>query len=584
VAAGSDPLLVFGPRSLDYDFGPAHPLSPRRFGPGIDLLRSLGAEPGLAPEPASDEELEWLHSPAYVAAVRAFSIDPNRPAEAGIGPGDDPAFAGMHEAAATVAGGSIRAVEAILRGEVDHAYHPGGGLHHARRSRASGFCIYNDVALAIDRARRDGLRVLYVDLDVHHGDGVQALHYADPGVMTISFHESGRSLFPGTGFVDELGEGTAAGTSVNVPLEPRSGPAAWLSAVRAVVPPLAAAFAPDIVVSQHGADGHAWDPLAHLALTTTVMGEEARMVDRIAHRHASGRWLATGGGGYSVYRVVPRAWALTWLAAAHRETPDRIPGAWRDRWKNDAARWAEVPLPSTFDDGAGGDGIPAAGSPGPSVASRDTATVELVRTLTVPAFLRAAETRGWWQPNGAPAGAAGAMGTATAGASGPDPAETPSIVALTPELLERLDLAPRTIPPAEPATGMAILRAAVRDGCVATGAVTGEWLVGAALAAPGVAGHPDELAALGVAPAWRGRGVATALLRALVTGQDRRGRGLAALNTTAERDPFDPLPGDLRRQIAERLFHAAGLTPGAAPGPIGEADGTAVAAVLRPRR
>ena len=119
----------------------------------------------------------------------------------------------MHEAAATVAGGSIRAMEAILRGDVEHAYQPGGGLHHAMRSRASGFCIYNDVALAIARARRDGLRVLYVDLDVHHGDGVQALHAADPGVLTVSFHESGRSLFPGTGFVDELGEGTAAGTS-----------------------------------------------------------------------------------------------------------------------------------------------------------------------------------------------------------------------------------------------------------------------------------------------------------------------------------------------------------------------------------
>jgi acetoin utilization protein AcuC len=589
VAGPSDPLLVYGPRSLEYDFGPAHPLSPRRFGPGMDLLRTLGAEPGLAPEPASDEELEWLHSPAYVAAVRAFSIDPHRSSEAGIGPGDDPAFAGMHEAAAAVAGGSIRAVEAILSGEVDHAYHPGGGLHHARRSRASGFCVYNDVALAIARARRDGLRVLYVDLDVHHGDGVQALHYTDPGVVTVSFHESGRSLFPGTGFVDELGEGAAAGTSVNVPLEPRSGPAAWLSAVRAIVPPLAAAFGPGIVVSQHGADGHAWDPLAHLALTTTVMGEAARLVDRIAHRHASGRWLATGGGGYSVYRVVPRAWALTWLAAAHRVTPDRISEAWRERWKEEAARWAEMPLPSTFDDGAGGDGIPAAGSPGPSVSSRDAATVELVRTLTVPAFLRVAEARGWWLPDG-DVGAAGvtrAVGATTAGASGhgrADPAETTSIVALTPELLERLDLASRALPPADPSAGMTILRTAVRDGSVATGAVTGEWLVGAALAVPGPASRPDQLAALGVAPEWRRRGLAAALLRALVAEQDRRGRGLAALNTAAERDPFEPLPGERRRQVAARLFRAAGMTPDSTPGPIGEADGTAEAAILRPRR
>src|SRR5450756_1238639 len=258
------PLLVYGPRSLEYDFGPSHPLSPRRFGPGIDLLRAVGAAPGLAPEPAADDELEWLHAPGYVAAVRRFSADADRQSEAGIGPGDDPAFAGMHEAAATVAGGSIRAIEAILRGDVEHAYHPGGGLHHAMRARASGFCIYNDVALAIARARAAGLRVLYIDLDVHHGDGVQALHYHDPGVMTISFHESGRSLFPGTGSVSEMGEGIAAGTSVNVPLEPLTGPEAWLAAVRAVVPSLAAAFGPDLIVSQHGADGHVWDPLAHL--------------------------------------------------------------------------------------------------------------------------------------------------------------------------------------------------------------------------------------------------------------------------------------------------------------------------------
>src|ERR1035437_8851037 len=211
------PLLVYGPRSLTYDFGPRHPLSPRRFGPGIELLRAVGAEPGLAPHPAPIDDLECLPAPDYIATVRRFSADPGGPPEAGIGPGDDPAFAGMHEAAATVSGGSIRAVEAILRGDVEHAYQPGGGLHHAMRSRASGFCVYNDVALAIARARRDGLRVIYVDLDVHHGDGVQALHYTDPGVMTISFHESGRSLFPGTGSVGETGEGIAAGTSVNVP-------------------------------------------------------------------------------------------------------------------------------------------------------------------------------------------------------------------------------------------------------------------------------------------------------------------------------------------------------------------------------
>ncbi len=349
------PLLVYGPRSLDYDFGPSHPLTPRRFGPGIDLLRALGAEPGLEPEPAPDEELLWCHTKHYLEVVRRFShvaaLAGWMESEAGIGPGgDDPPFDGMHEAAAAVAGGSIRAIEAILRGDVEHAFHPGGGLHHAMPSRASGFCIYDDPALAIARARLDGLRVLYVDLDVHHGDGVEAIHADDPGVLTVSFHESGRYLFPGTGFADDVGEGPAAGTVVNVPLPPDTGDGAWLAAVTSLVPELAAEFRPDLVVSQHGADSHLWDPLAHLRNTVTAMGAAARLVHDLAHEHAGGRWLATGGGGYDVYRVVPRAWSLVWLAGAHRAVPEETPEAWRERWAADAQRYGQAPLPATFDD------------------------------------------------------------------------------------------------------------------------------------------------------------------------------------------------------------------------------------------
>jgi acetoin utilization protein AcuC len=572
---GSDPLLVFGPRSLTYDFGPGHPLSPRRFGPGIDLLRAVGAEPRLAPEPAADDELEWLHAAEYVAAVRRFSADPGGPPEAGIGPGDDPAFAGMHEAAAAVAGGSIRAMEAILRGDVEHAYHPGGGLHHAMRARASGFCIYNDVALAIARARRDGLRVLYVDLDVHHGDGVQALHAADPGVLTVSIHESGRSLFPGTGFLDELGEGIAAGTSVNVPLEPLSGPEAWLAAVRAVVPALAAAFGPDVVVSQHGADGHVWDPLAHLSLTTTARGQAARLVDRIAHRYAGGRWLSTGGGGYAVYRVVPRAWALTWLAAAHREAPRLLPEDWRARWAGDAARWGDSPLPVGFEDDAG---LPAERSVNPAAAERDERTVSLVRTVTVPALLRVAEREGWWRLDGeglrssTSATPAAEAPPAVAGAA-------PQIVVLTSQLLDRVTLAARTIAPAAADDGLALLRAAVRGGAIATGAVIGEWLVGVALAAPAPPDGDDELVALGVAPGWRRRGIATALLRALVEEEDRRGRALGVLHTAADRDPFEPLPRELRRAVAARLVRSCGFSMRPTQPDVAAADSHSLSAV-----
>ena len=345
-----EPLLVFGPRSTSYDFGPAHPLTPRRFGTGISLLEALGAMPSLAPEPASDEELAWIHEPSYVETVKAFGRDPMGSSRAGIGPGDTPAFAGMHEASAAVAGGSLRAMEAILRGEVEHAFHPGGGLHHAMPARASGFCVYDDPALAIALARRDDLRVLYVDLDVHHGDGVQAIHWADPGVMTVSIHETGLTLFPGSGFPDELGGGAAVGTKVNVPLDPGTGERGWLAALELALPALAEAFRPDVVVSQHGADSHAFDPLAHLKITTTAMGAAARLVDTLAHRWAGGRWLATGGGGYDVYRVVPRAWAHVWLAAAHREPPSELPAEWREQWAADAERHGQSPIPTTLDD------------------------------------------------------------------------------------------------------------------------------------------------------------------------------------------------------------------------------------------
>jgi acetoin utilization protein AcuC len=568
------PLLVFGPRSLDYDFGPGHPLSPRRFGPGIDLLRAVGAEPGLAPEPASDDQLEWLHSADYLSAVRRLSDEPDGPSEAGIGPGDDPAFAGMHEAAAAVAGGSIRAVEAILRGDVEHAYHPGGGLHHAMAGHASGFCVYNDIALAVARARRDGLRVLYVDLDVHHGDGVQALHAGDPGVLTVSFHETGRALFPGTGFVDELGRGSAAGTSVNVPLEPLCGPDAWIAAVRGVVPALAAAFGPDVIVSQHGADGHVWDPLAHLSLTTTAMGEAARLVDGLAHRYAGGRWLSSGGGGYAIYRVVPRAWALTWLAGAHREASELLPREWRLRWSDEAARMGDAPLPATFEDGPE---VPSERSLSTNAGLAAVRTVELVRTLTVPTLLRLAEDRGWWK-----AGVGSSTGGARNGAGVAAEGAPTLVSALTLDALERVRLAPRMVAPADPHEALALVRSALGDGAAAVGAVRGEWLIGVALAAPTTLRGVDQLAALGVAPEWRRGGVAGSLLRALVELQDGRGRALVALHTVAERDPFDPLPRGVRLSVAEGLFQSAGMRLMPVAPELAEADPDSIAAVHLP--
>ncbi len=556
-------LLVFGPRSTDYDFGPGHPLTPRRFGPGIDLLRAVGAEPGLAPEPAPDEELLWGHTRRYLDVVRRFSVDPFGFPAAGIGEGGDcPPFAGMHDASAAVAGGSLRAVEAILRGDVEHAQHPGGGLHHAMPERASGFCIYNDPALAIARARRDGLRVLYVDLDVHHGDGVQAMHWDDPGVLTCSFHETGRALFPGTGDVDEVGEGVAAGTSVNVPMPPGTAEGAWLDAVQLLLPELAATFGPDLVVSQHGADSHAWDPLAHLNVTTTAHGAAARLVDTIAHRHAHGRWLATGGGGYDVYRVVPRTWALTWLAGAHRDVPDTTPSAWRDRWADEAARYGQAPLPDRFDD------APNAGFPldaaGAAAGERAAGVAALVRRVLVPRLVRVGHDRGWWDP------LARALGS-TPG-SGPV-IGTPTVLAdVDATTWAGMSLAPWVVAPADPGAAHGLVLAGLEDGGRVTAAVIGAVVVGVAISL--VEGESEELLAVGVAPGYRRQGLATRLLAA----HGSTDRPSTAEVTVAERDVFEPLDRAVRASIARRLLSVAGYRVEAAAGAVRSVDPSAIVA------
>ncbi|MEW5991138.1 MAG: GNAT family N-acetyltransferase [Chloroflexota bacterium] len=587
-----DPILVFGPWSERYDLGSGHPLTPRRFGPGIHLVRAVTAASGggpireLAPEPAPDEELRWCHDAGYIEVVRRFSVQPLGGWEAGIGPGDTPAFAGMHEASAAVAGGSIRALAAILQGDAIHAVHPGGGLHHALPDRASGFCVYDDPALAIALARRAGLRVLYVDLDVHHGDGVQAIHYDDPGVVTLSFHQSGRTLFPGTGFVNELGEGQAAGTSLNVPLDPGTGEAGWLAAVRAVLPEVAACFRPDLVVSQHGADAHAWDPLANLRVTTTAMGAAARLVHSIAHRWASGRWLATGGGGYDAYRVVPRAWAHVWLAASHLEAPGAVPAAWRDRWAAEAERFGQAPLPEWLDDepnaGLRLDGAQQAAD------RRAVETAGLVRELAVPALVRAAADLGWWrvQRDPDPGSSDRTYGDVHGDAHGDAPddggrddlAAVEVIDSVSAAAWERLRLANRVLPPADPAVAHRLVLAALRspDRVRVSVAVAADRVVGAVVSAA-----PEGrrmLLGIGVAPANRRRGLGSAMLARHVVPGGEAALPWEAAVTVAERDPLEPFARTVRAAIARRLLEGAGFQVERPAGPIGAADQGAITA------
>ncbi|MHA7197830.1 acetoin utilization protein AcuC [Arthrobacter alkaliphilus] len=317
--------VAWDPAMTAYDFGPSHPMAPAR----LELTARLASSLGLfdlehvsvqAPEVASDVELRAVHSAEYIAAVRRVSEDPTTPdPERGLGTDDDPAFAGMHEASARLAGGSLLAAEAILSGTAVRAVNFGGGLHHASRERASGFCIYNDAALAVQRLLDGGVRrVAYIDVDAHHGDGTQSIFWNDPRVLTISLHESGLSLFPGTGFANETGGQDALGTAVNVALPAWTGDAGWLRAFHAVVPQLVQAFEPEVIVSQHGCDSHKLDPLTHLNLSVDGQREAATAVARLAARFCENRWIATGGGGYDITGVVPRTWShLIGIVAQH---------------------------------------------------------------------------------------------------------------------------------------------------------------------------------------------------------------------------------------------------------------------------
>ena len=328
--------LIWDDDHLKYDFGPDHPLKPVRVELTVELIRACGltdAEGVLTLPRAAygEDDLLRLHTEDYVETVRRLSKHP-KPEGAmhyGLGLGDNPVFRGMHEASMEVCAASVAAAEAVWSGRVTHAFNPAGGLHHAMPNRAAGFCIYDDPAAAIEWLLRNGAqRVAYVDVDTHHGDGVQEFFYADPRVLTISLHESGRYLFPGTGFPDEIGAGDAMGTSLNVPLPPSTPGAEYLEAFEAVVPPALDAFDPDILVTQLGCDTHVTDPLAHLALTTDDYAAIGKRLHELAHEHAAGRWVATGGGGYQIVTVVPRAWTLYFAELTGQEVPHEVPWSW----------------------------------------------------------------------------------------------------------------------------------------------------------------------------------------------------------------------------------------------------------------
>ncbi|WP_026926532.1 acetoin utilization protein AcuC [Granulicoccus phenolivorans] len=330
-----------------YDFGAGHPMGPNRVKWAIELARELGVMDQLdviPPPPADDDLVRLVHTDDYIEAVKAELPNPRY----GLGTEDNPIFHGMHHVASQVVTATVAAARQVWTGQTKRVANISGGLHHAMPAATSGFCVYNDIAVAIRWLQREGAgRIVYLDVDAHHGDGVQEIFYHDPNVLTISLHESPIHLFPGTGYASETGAKDARGSAVNVALPPHTTDAEWLRAFDAIVPDVIAAFGPEIIVSQHGCDSHRLDPLADLQLSVDGQRESYLMVADLADRYAGGRWIATGGGGYSTDSVVPRAWAhLLAIVAGHPipvDTP--TPQAWRDQLGPEA--------PLTMGDGRG---------------------------------------------------------------------------------------------------------------------------------------------------------------------------------------------------------------------------------------
>lgn len=348
----SDAKFVYSDDFLTYHFNPEHPFNQKRVILTKELLESenrLDEADIIPPRKATDEELALFHDVQYIEAVKKaskgqLSIEEGR--IFGLGTEDTPMFENMHEASSYLVGGTLTAVDAILNGDAKHALNLGGGLHHGFEQQAAGFCIYNDGAIAIKYIReKTDLKVLYIDTDAHHGDGVQLAFYDDPNVCTFSIHETGRYLFPGTGNVNERGIKEGFGYSFNLPIDAYTQDESFLQLYETAFKEIAEYFQPDIILTQNGADAHVFDPLTHLCGTMSIFEKIPLLAHELAHKYADGKWIATGGGGYDIWRVVPRAWAQIWSVMRYDEIIEgNIPESWLKKWESEAP----VALPTAW--------------------------------------------------------------------------------------------------------------------------------------------------------------------------------------------------------------------------------------------
>ncbi|KIL46356.1 acetoin utilization protein AcuC [Jeotgalibacillus campisalis] len=349
-------VFIYSDELLNYRFSNDHPFNQKRLQLTLDLLRKTNAisdEDIIPPRLATDEELALVHDKAYIEAVKIAGegkLALDKAENYGLGTEDTPVFKDMHEASARLVGGTLTAVDMVMSNKAKHAVNLGGGLHHGFRGKASGFCIYNDSSVAIKYLQEKfGAKVLYVDTDAHHGDGVQWSFYDDPSVCTLSIHETGRYLFPGTGAVNERGHGKGYGYSFNIPLDAFTEDESFLAAYEQSFREIIEFFKPDVILTQNGADAHCLDPLTHLSSTMKIYCEIPKIAHQLAHEYCDGKWIAVGGGGYDIWRVVPRAWAQIWMEMSDFALPsDSISPEWLKQWQKESP----VPLISTWSDPA----------------------------------------------------------------------------------------------------------------------------------------------------------------------------------------------------------------------------------------
>ncbi|MFZ3578240.1 acetoin utilization protein AcuC [Virgibacillus sp. DJP39] len=346
--------FIFSDAMLGYHFHAEHPFNQKRVLLAKDLLfasKTLSENQIVAPRKATEDELALFHDRVYIQAIQNASkglLKEDQGLEYGIGTEDTPIFENMHEASSYLVGGTLTAVDEVLQGKVLHSLNLGGGLHHGFKRRAAGFCIYNDGAVAIKYIREKyNLKVLYVDTDAHHGDGVQWAFYEDPNVCTFSIHETGRYLFPGTGNINERGIKEGHGYSYNLPIDAFTEDESFLQLYETAFREIAENFQPDVIITQNGADAHCYDPLTHLCCTMGIYEKIPELAHELAHEHCNGKWIALGGGGYDLWRVVPRAWAQVWnVMCSGEHLVGEVPKDWITKWQPEAP----VTLPVSWQD------------------------------------------------------------------------------------------------------------------------------------------------------------------------------------------------------------------------------------------